>query len=274
MLLISKEEVELSPYPHLLKEGILPYEFYNQLLDSFPEIENNKSKRNYLASRTGQGNDIYRGDEIYNELINKNECWKEFSDYINSSKFMFKIIDLFGDQIDSSYSPLDTNKMFFDHQFIEHRGSLSKPKKFNLIDKIRIRFGKPPSFNSSEKINSIYSRLDIHNGEKGYNVPVHCDRSNRVISFVLYFCDKEEIGMKGGELGIYDHKERKKPWLYERNPSPNDVQLITKIKPKHNTGIIFLGTNNSYHAAEKIQSIESPRKFLYINLSSKAERVW
>lgn len=271
ILNLSKDDVVLEPFPHVIKQNIIDPELYKELARDFPEtiLKNEKSM---IASRTGSGNDIYRGDDQYKYLTEQFNSWWQLDAYINSNKFMNLVIDLFGNFIDESYSPLNSQSMEYT-DYVEPREAMSPPQT-NLLEKIRFSLGLKPKFEDSVVCNSIFSRLDIHSAMSGYGIPVHCDRANRVISLIIYFCDADETGMVGGNLGIHKHKKAKKLWQYERHPNKDDTELIQTVSPQENLGVFFLCSNHSYHSATTIESIVKPRRFLYINISSKAKQVW
>ena len=83
------------------------------------------------------------------------------------------------------------------------------------------------------------------------------------------------VGQKNCIIGLNNkHKKAKKLWQYERHPNKDDTELIQTVSPQENLGVFFLCSNHSYHSATTIESIVKPRRFLYINISSKAKQVW
>ena len=57
--------------------------------------------------------------------------------------------------------------------------------------------------------NDVFVRMDIAQGEPGYEKTVHCDRPNRLTSMLIYFCNKDDIGMEGGDFRVHKHKTEK-----------------------------------------------------------------
>ena len=121
---------------------------------------------------------------------------------------------------------------------------------------------------------NLFTRLDIHKALQGYNKTVHCDRANRLASFVMYFVDAEKEGIEGGTLTIHKHRVQKKPQDYERHPKPEDAPVVGTLRPKENMGVIFTCNNNSYQGVEGMKSNGKERDYLYINISGDADTLW
>lgn len=126
----------------------------------------------------------------------------------------------------------------------------------------------------SKKSVNLFTRLDVHKALTGYAKAVHCDRANRLCSFIVYFVDAEKIGLEGGDLTIHAHKQKKAPKDYERHPKPEDAPVIATLRPKENLGVLFPCSNNSYHGVTAVRSDGIERDYLYINISGDAKTLW
>jgi len=120
----------------------------------------------------------------------------------------------------------------------------------------------------------LFSRLDIHKALGGYKKKVHCDRANRLCSFILYFVDAGKEGIEGGTLTIHRHVEKKRPVDYERYPDPENAPVVATFSPKENMGVWFPCSNNSYHGVNTMVSNGKERDYRYINISGQAEALW
>ena len=90
MLTISRADVVADPFPHVIKQDILPPAFFEALKADFPRTEAFEEQRQVngaSGSRTGTGFDFYRGDGSYSELTGRSEAWGEFDAYVNSERF-------------------------------------------------------------------------------------------------------------------------------------------------------------------------------------------
>lgn len=274
MLNVSAADVKTDPFPHVISEQMLDPAFYAELRKDYPTadiFESQKAESGLTGSRTGQGFDIYRGDPTYDKLIETSKAWKEFDGWINSPAFVEKVLELFGPHLDDIGCRAEIRADKYDPTLIEGReGMTVKPT-------LKERFGNlTKSFRPSNSLGAVnlFTRLDIHKALKGYNKDVHCDRANRLISFVFYLVDAEKAGIEGGTLTIHKHREEKKPQDYERHPKPEDAPVVATLTPKENMGVIFTCNNNSYHGVNGMVSNGAERDYLYINISGDCDRLW
>jgi hypothetical protein len=275
MLNISQDQVVTNPYPHIIKDRILPQDLYEALKRDFPSQEIfDSQKDNYglRGSRTGSGTDIYRGDPAFDVLTGRSEAWREFTNYINSKDFMQDTLSVFGDNWALTGCRIDPTLAVF-NDYVEPRETMTNDE--TITDKLS-KLGKGVFGKSigEKNVNELFTRFDIHMGKEAYAKAVHCDRPNRLISLIIYFCDADEIGLVGGDLGIHKHRKDKKFSQYERHPKLEDTEQVAKLRPKDNLGVFFMCTNNSYHSVTEITSASKPRNFLYLNISSMAHDIW
>tara|TARA_Y100000591_G_C21835779_1_gene702392 strand:- start:202 stop:1410 length:1209 start_codon:yes stop_codon:yes gene_type:complete len=115
------------------------------------------------------------------------------------------------------------------------------------------------------------SKLVMHIAESttGYENPWHVDTRGRIIHFLIYF-GKDEI-IKGGELGIAEHKKLNSFLHYKQYPEEKDLTNIQYIEPNDNTAVFILSQNNSYHKGCYLQG---KRKFIYAGYTNKIGPSW
>ncbi|MEM9342559.1 MAG: 2OG-Fe(II) oxygenase [Pseudomonadota bacterium] len=274
MLNVTSSDVVRDPFPHVVSEQILDPKFYAALRADYPTadiFEEQKGDTGMTGSRTGQGFDIYRGDSTYDALIAKSEAWAEFDRWINSTAFVDKFIDVFGPYLDEMGCRAEINPSKYDRTLVEGReGMTVKPTFKERMSALTSSFRPKNSLGEVD----LFTRLDIHKALKGYNKDVHCDRANRLCSFILYFVDAEKEGIEGGTLTIHKHREEKKPGDYERHPKPEDAPVVATLSPKENMGVWFPCSNNSYHGVNAMVSNGKERDYLYINISGQSETLW
>ena len=274
MLNVSASDVKTEPFPHVISENILSDDLYARLRADYPNagiFEDQKKDTGLSGSRTGQGFDIYRGDSTYDKLIAQSDAWAEFDGWINSPAFVEKFLDVFGPHLSDIGCRATISPEKYDRALVEGReGMTVRPtlkERFNTIT----RPFRPK--NSLGEID-LFTRLDIHKALKGYNKAVHCDRANRLCSFIVYFVDAEKEGIEGGTLTIHKHNQEKKPHDYERHPHPEDTTVVATLTPKENMGVWFPCSNNSYHGVNAMVSNGKERDYLYINISGESETLW
>ncbi|WP_419815420.1 2OG-Fe(II) oxygenase family protein [Glacieibacterium sp.] len=275
MLTITRDDVVAAPFPHVIKQDILPPDLFAALAADFPRaeiFETQRGSNGSVGSRTGSGFDIYRGDPSFETLTARSPAWAEFADFLNSERFIDTFRDVFADHLDDIGLRIDVRRSHIDPAYVEPRDQLTETaspvdKAFTLANKVLgpLRSAKPIE---------LFTRLDIHKSMGGYRKPPHCDRPNRLCSLIVYFTDAEAIGMEGGELLIFQHKQPKPVTSYERHPKEADVQQVAKLTPKANLGVFFPCQNNSYHGVTPVLSKGLARDFLYINISGRSRSLW
>lgn len=275
MLMISQADVASSPFPHVIKQGILPEDLFAELRASFPRattFEQQKQVSGSAGSRTGNGFDIYRGDPLYIDLCNSSSAWREFDRYINSDQFLQKFLEVFADHIPHIGLRVDIENSVVDENYFEPREILTETAttgdKIKTLGLRAVDLFRPP------QPADLFTRLDIHKSTGGYAKPPHCDRPNRLCSLIVYFTDAEKAGLEGGDLMIFRHKNEKNIRSYERHPSKADVTEVARLRPKPNLGVFFPCQNNSYHGVTAVKSAGIERDFLYINISGKTASLW
>jgi hypothetical protein len=272
MLTVTKRDVVADPFPHIVSEQMIEPALYTRLRADYPDasiFEEQKSMSS-AGSRTGQGFDIYRGDDAYARLIERSEAWAEFDGYINSRAFVDKFLELFGPHLDKAGIKADIDAEQYSRDLVEGRDILTEHQ--TLADRVG-GLARKVLPRSRDRVR-LFTRLDIHKALTGYAKAVHCDRPNRLCSFVLYFVDADKEGLKGGQLTLHAHRETKPVEKYERHPKPEDAPVIATLTPKENLGVLFACCNNSYHGVTAVESEGIERDFLYINISGDAKSLW
>jgi hypothetical protein len=271
---VQPNDIQPKPYPHVMRDGFVEPTLFAKLNSDFPTAEDFKAQMNATGmqgSRTGNGRDIYRGDFTYSNLINRSEAWKTFDAYLNSQDFLDYTLNVFGSHFQNTACLADPKKARH-VDMIEEREELTAHETTG--DKLRRWSSSIIGARVGEEVNDFYTRLDIHAGIEDYAKGVHCDRSNRLISLVLYFTDPKEAEMEGGELTLHRHKQEKPAAKYERHPKGDDIETIATIPNMPNRGVFFMCSNNSYHGVTAVRKTKLPRRFCYISLASRAKTVW
>ena len=275
MLQVSRADVVDSPFPHVMKDGILPAELFARLRADFPtarDFEDQYSDTGAAGSRTGKGTgfDIYRGDDEYDRLVARSPAWKEFDGYINSPAFVETFKEVFGPDLDALGCTITVESGAYDRGNVEGRDVLTPSPTMGQ----RLRGLLPKKRTDARPVAPLFTRLDIEKSTVGYAKVPHCDRANRLCSLIVYFTDLEAEGVEGGELNIYRHKQKTVPAEHERHPQPQDVEVVASVKPRPNLGVFFPCSSNSYHGVNAITTPGKERDFLYINISADQRDCW
>jgi hypothetical protein len=275
MLQITSADVVAEPFPHVLKQGILPEDLFKKLKADFPDggvFKDQAGAHGNVGSRTGSGYDVYRGDPAFDELVRGSEAWREFSGFLNSEAFADTFRDIFKDHLDHLGLRADIRASHVDPSYVEPREVLSETATMGdrvaqAVNVVLDPFRKPGPV-------QLFTRLDIHRSMAGYAKKAHCDRPNRLCSLIVYFTDADETGLDGGDLLIFKHNKQKPIERYERHPHPEDVTQVAQLRPKPNLGVFFPCHNTSYHGVTQVQSQGIARDFLYINISGVQSSLW
>lgn len=276
MLNIDRSDVQQTPFPHVVKKGILDEEFYRELRKDFPS-QDSFADQTVLSGSTGSrvgagtGFDIYRGDQAYDNLISTSPAWARFDQWINSPAFVDKFNEVFGPDLEALGCAISVDRAAYDREVVEGRDVLTE--KATLADKARNISHKLFS-RSDTSPGNLFSRLDIERSIGGYAKVPHCDRQNRLCSLIIYFTDMEAEGIEGGDLSLFRHKTKTDPSSHERHPKPGDVEKTATLRPEQNLGVFFPCSNNSYHGVSALKSQDAARDFLYINISTDRYSAW
>lgn len=226
-----------EPFPHIFATEFADPELYSRL--DFPR---------HLI-RPGEAWGLTSTDPEY-ELLLQDANWRKLHDQLRGDDFVRAVLDLFS-------------------QDLQEHDCLVQASNYHLTGFQESRQEKErASLQSQESPQDLFTRLDFQEktGES-YREFVHLDWPRRVVTGLFYFCDAREEGMVGGETGLFlDREFRNDRWCH----APELVSLVT---PRHNTALLFLNTNASFHGPRAITALKGTRRWLYYTISSKAD-VW
>lgn len=274
LLNLTRDDVAAEPFPHVVSESILPPDLFARLKADYPDASafaGQVSEHKAAGSRTGNGFDIYRGDEAYDALVRRSPAWAEFDAFINSQAFVDQFLDLFGHTLRDIGCTADIAGSRYDPSYVEPRAVLTENLTFR--ERMEQTLHKLTNRKRDRKV-ELFTRLDIQRAIGGYAKNPHCDRANRLASLIIYFSDAQATDLEGGELLIYKHKQGKAAADYERHPRAEDVEVVARLKSKPNLGVFFPCCNNSYHGVTAVTSDGIARDFLYINISGRSTSLW
>jgi hypothetical protein len=230
---LSQFKVQREPFAHVLQDQFIAPEHYLQLRQSFP---------NCPPSTGPTGFSLYWGDADYQRLLDEQPAWQALFNTFHSQGFIDWCRQQFAAVWDAEGCRLDLS----DARYVSYRE--------DRIDKERARLRK-----IEHEPNQLWVRMDIHQGQMGYDRPVHLDHARRLMSMLIYMCDHGENEMVGGELFLHDAKS---------SPAP-----ATRITPRHNLMVAFPCTARSYHSVSAITSMAVPRNYVQVHISSSVD-IW
>lgn len=239
MLNFNRNDLRSENYPYCISDKVFSNETYEGLLRDFPIIDDRRLKEEKFQGGRVR---ISRGSAEYEELLKKSKYFNDLDKYLSGVSFPNYIKDLFG----SSHNQIEKN--FLNQKF--------KTKIKHLYSKV---FNKNP-FGLS---------IDISISGKGYVNKIHNDRNHRYLIMLIFFSDKNEENMTGGDFIAHKFKSKNNSYDFsnDRFFQEHECEVLETITPKHNRGVIFLNTERSLHSVNEIKKISGQRRFIYIALN-------
>jgi hypothetical protein len=196
-------ELHVDPFAHVIHDQFIAPEFYSQLSQSFPTCP---------PSTGPTGFSLYWGDGGYQRLLDAQPAWRALFNTFHSQSFIDWCKQQFAAVWDQEGCRID----LADARYVPYRE--------DRIDKERATLRRV-----EHRPNELWVRMDIHQGQMGYDRPVHLDHARRLMSMLVYMCDHTESQMIGGELFLHDSKR----------PGPSR-KLATRIPATQSDGCVSL----------------------------------
>ena len=133
-----------------------------------------------------------------------------------------------------------------------------------MVDLSKIRFHKDGYKVQLENpsLEDIDVYIDFNIARDGYMREIHVDSNNRIMGFLFYLSDLDEMGGEGGELGLYTRDSSEKTFLSK------------SIKPVENSSVWKLDAHDCWHNVKQMKNTNGWRKFVYVAITSKKVGVW
>ena len=229
---LKQLSVNLNPFPHVISSEFITPNAYQELCRSFPQCP---------PSTGPTGFSLFWGDEGYARLLEEQPAWRGLFDTFHSQRF----IEWGRQQFAMVWERAGCKINLSDVRYVSYRE--------DRIDKERATLRKV-----EHEPHELWVRMDIHQGQVGYDRVVHVDHARRLISMLIYMCDQTENRMVGGELFLHDEARSK---------------ADTGITPRHNLMVAFPCTAGSFHSVSEITSMAAPRNYVQVHISSSTD-VW
>lgn len=240
-----------KPFPHAMVDGFFEPGLFQELREQFPQITT-------MQRPPGWGQSLYWGEEDYEQHLEGHPAWQRAFEMVQSQEFISFIVDQFRDLWAAEGCTLDLSKARY-VPWIESRSD----KERNELAKVE------------HEPHELWCRMDFYESYGGYYRPIHLDQRRRLISMLVYFDDKEEIGMQGGDLQLHrsgpDLQLMEKAGMYHAPKIFSRVreQLIPplRISPRRNRMAMFLCGRRSWHSVPAV-TCQKPRRHIHILISS------
>jgi hypothetical protein len=224
---LSAAPVAGHPFPHILVDQWLDSDLYERLRRTFPHCPPNSGPTGFT---------LFWGDAAHDRLIAGDEAWGAFFRGFQSQAFIDHMLAVFAETF-ASEARVDLSRA----RYVSHCESRADKELARL----------PPTGLAPDE---LWIRVDIMQGRKGYYRFPHVDHRRRAISMLVYFCDADEAGMRGGDLVLH---------------GPDGGEAV--IRPRHNRMVAFPCAAGSVHSVTHVRRQSAPRNFVQITISSSAE---
>ena len=231
---LSRREMKLEPFPHVLSQQFIDPGRYVRLCETFPSC----------PPKIGPtGFSLYWGDAGYQQLLDTEPAWRELFETFHNQRF----IDWCREQFAEAWEREGCKIKLAEARYVPYRE--------DRIDKERAQLR-----HVMHEPHELWVRMDIHQGRMGYDRPVHLDHARRLMSMLIYLCDADENEMAGGELFLHSGKS-----------SSSDSTF--RVTPRHNLMVAFPCGPNSYHSVSAITAQREPRNYVQVHISSSVD-IW
>src|SRR5262249_823591 len=175
---LTRLTLHFEPFPHVIHQQFIEPEIYRQLRESFP----------ICPPSTGPtGYSLYWGDEDYRQLLDTQAAWRALFNTFHSQQFIDWARAQFGPLWWKLGCTLDLSKARY------------VPYREDRVDQERSTLRQV-----EHEPHEVWVRMDIHQGQVGYSRAIHVDHRRRLLSMLIYLCDRRENQMQGGELLLHD----------------------------------------------------------------------
>jgi hypothetical protein len=227
-------DLRVEPFPHVVHQQFIAPAYYQELCRSFPACP---------PSTGPTGHSLYWGDEGYSRLLNDQPAWRALFNTFHSQQF----IDWGREQFATVSEEAGCKLNLSEARYVPYRE--------DRIDKERATLRK-----IEHEPHELWVRMDIHQGQMGYDRGIHVDHARRLISMLVYMCDHTDNQMVGGELFLHT------------GAKPQSARP-TRITPRHNLMVAFPCAARSYHSVSEIRSMAAPRNYVQVHISSSVD-IW
>lgn len=231
----KSEYLRADPFPHLVHPQFIDPSSYAELCSSFP---------NCPPSTGPTGFSLYWGDEGYTRLLDQQPAWRALFNTFHSQQF----IDWGKEQFAPFWKEGRCRINLGDARYVSYRE--------DRIDKERATLRKV-----EHEPHELWVRMDIHQGQMGYDRGIHVDHARRLISMLIYMCDHSDNRMVGGQLFLHAGARQ------QRDETP------VCVTPRHNLMVAFPCTAQSFHSVARITSMAVPRNYIQVHISSSVD-IW
>ena len=152
---------------------------------------------------------------------------------------------------------------------LKYKGIVSTNLAFNPDAQLSVK--KKQFVNERTRL-TIAPDFHLSIAKRGYDVKVHSDNRYKILFGVLYFNDVSE--KEGGQTCFWESRGSRNIGDYPRYPKPEDIRLVSAVKPKAGRLVLGLNSNDAYHSVNGYTG-SGRRQFVYFSFFvPDCENVW
>lgn len=244
---LGSQNFHLDPFPHVIIESALPDHICDELLGSFPTLEQ-------LGVNATLNN--HRWSTPANKCLlipNISQLWIDLISYHTSADFLSEVLQTFEREIRTLYPS------YFSGHLYDHAAR----------SKVRDSDPTPPGFLTMDA--QICGNTPVR--VPGQPNKVHFDATNALYAGLYYLRQKDDDSI-GGDLQIWRWKDkysyRKKASEYGPNIASKHIELVKTIPYQANTFVLMLNSIDSLHAVTVREPTPHTRQFLNLLADGKS----
>lgn len=236
---VSKSDVILDPFPHIVISQALPDELHQKLRAEFPVPSN-------LGINEKIENQRWSVSAIdLPKFHNLSTLWRRFINYHTSQEFWLDFQNVFEHSIVDNYRAHFPSRESLRRTQVESRNADRAESQILALD-AQISGNTPTS-------------------TSGVPRGVHTDSPNALFAG-LYYLRSEVDDSKGGDLQIWRWKsgysQKKKSNIYKEDVPAKHIELVKTIPYQSNTLVILLNSLDSLHSVTERQPTVHGRQFV------------
>lgn len=236
------------PFSYIVIDNFFENSFINELKSFYPAFDEFENAKTTVGRMDG---DTTSGNKVYENFLDKSECFNSFHKWVHSKEFFNFFINLFKEDLIEEFNN-GSLKVNFQKEINFN------PTPYELSEV----FGINNFENKTDKL-FFYPRLDVGYGKKNYGLfnggsGPHIDNPQRLISILIFLGGYNFL--EGGEHRIYEKKN-------------NKLEIFESYKPIANRVIASVQNNFAFHDVNPIKKITGQRNAFYLAISGN-KKIW
>jgi hypothetical protein len=250
---VTKDNIRMKPYPHVVIKDALPKDLADALLKDFPSLKHLSRGRQGLIKNGQIPNNLkvrYCGADVAQDKTLE-DVWKKFIEAHLTGEFGMKFLDVFGQAIVESHPQLSD--------------------MINKADPDQIGVRKIDSFDDKEILLDAEICADTPVKKESSVRSAHIDSCDK-LGVAMYYIRDEENNSVGGEFQVFRILKDNFVMNHIRNVKQRylkNLEVVESVQYEHNTLVIFLNASDAFHGVSNRKPTNHIRKAFNFTLMVK-----